>query len=150
MKKQSGITIIEFTLMSSFLMLIVLAIGSIGYFMFSMQAVSDAVRSAARMASVCQINDSDIKTYIANNSYISSIGTENIEIEYLDGGSNVLATPDSEDVRFVRARATGIDYRFVALLSFLGDSGVMTMPSFETTIPSESLGQVPNDTNTDC
>ncbi|MFM2590091.1 TadE/TadG family type IV pilus assembly protein [Vibrio sp. TBV020] len=150
MRKQAGITIIEFTLVSSFLMMIILAIASIGYFIFSMQSVSESVRAAARMASVCQLNDSDIKTFISNTSYISSLAVENIEIEYLDGSSNVLATPDSEDVRFVRARATGMDYRFVSILSFLGDSGVIAMPSFETTIPSESLGLVPNDTNTDC
>ncbi|WP_394125563.1 TadE/TadG family type IV pilus assembly protein [Vibrio hepatarius] len=150
MKKVKGITIIEFTVMSSFLMMIMLAIASIGYFMFSMQAVSESVRAAARMAAVCEINDTGIKTFVANTSYISSVGEANITIEYLDEGSNVLATPVAEDVRFVRARATDLNYRFVALLSFIGDSGVLPMPSFETTIPSESLGQVPNDTDTDC
>ena len=150
MKKEKGITIIEFTLMSSFLMLILLAIASIGYFMFSMQAVNESVRSAARMASVCQLNDADMATFIANNSYISSMAAENIEIAYLNEAGQVLATPDPEDVRFVRARAVNMDYRFVALLSFLGESGVISMPSFETTIPSESLGLVPNEANTDC
>lgn len=150
MKKEKGITIIEFTLMSSFLMLILLAIASIGYFMFSMQAVNESVRSAARMASVCQLNDADMATFIANNSYISSMAAENIEIAYLNGAGQVLVAPDAEDVRFVRARAVNMDYRFVALLSFLGESGVISMPSFETTIPSESLGLVPNEANTDC
>lgn len=150
MKNERGITIIEFTLMSSFLMLILLAIASIGYFMFSMQAVSESVRAAARMASVCQMHDADINTYISDNAYISSMAAENIEIEYLDASGTVLVAPDSEDVRFVRARAADMDYRFVALLSFIGDSGVIEMPSFETTIPSESLGMVPNASNTDC
>ncbi|EEX92445.1 hypothetical protein VIOR3934_17027 [Vibrio orientalis CIP 102891 = ATCC 33934] len=150
MRKVKGITIIEFTLMSSFLMMIMLAIASIGYFMFSMQAVSESVRTAARMASVCQLNDSGIKTYVVDNSYISSVTTSKIAIDYLDEASNVLASPNSEDVRFVRARAVDMNYRFVALLSFLGESGVIEMPSFETTIPSESLGLVPNDTDTDC
>lgn len=150
MKKVKGITVVEFTLMSSFLMMIMLAIASIGYFMFSMQAVSESVRTAARMASVCQLHDSGIKTYVADNSYISTLTTSKIVIEYLDEASNVLASPNSEDVRFVRARAVDMNYRFVALLSFLGESGVIAMPSFETTIPSESLGLVPNDTDTDC
>ncbi|MBW3698324.1 pilus assembly protein [Vibrio sp. T187] len=150
MKRLSGITIIEFTLMSSFMMLILLAIVSFGHFMYSMQGVNEAVRAAARMASVCQIGDVGIKNYISSNSYISAIENENIEIDYLDGSGSVLVGPSSEDVRFVRARAVDLDYQFITILNFLGDSGLITLPSFETTIPSESLGLVPNDVDTDC
>ena len=98
MKNERGMTIIEFTLMSSFLMLILLAIASIGYFMFSMQAVSESVRAAARMASVCQMHDADINTYISDNAHISTMAAENIEIEYLDASGTVLV-PD-QDARF--------------------------------------------------
>ncbi|MGF1755145.1 pilus assembly protein [Vibrio makurazakiensis] len=150
MKKTSGITIIEFTITSSFLMLVLLSIVSLGYFMYSMQAVNDAVRTAARMASVCQISDSGIKDYVSNNSYVSIIENENIEIDYLDESGTVLAAPSSEDVRFVRAKAVDLDFQFISLLSFLGDSGLIEFASFETVIPSESLGLVPDGTDTDC
>lgn len=150
MKKVKGITTVEFTIIASFLMLIMLTIFSVGYYMFAMQAVSESVRAAARMAAVCEVNDAGIKTYIANTSYVSMIDESKIKIEYLDENSNVLVAPNAEDVRFVRAQATDLSYQFTAILSFLGESGLISMPSFETTIPSESLGQVPDDTNTDC
>ncbi|MCW8334179.1 pilus assembly protein [Vibrio sp. SCSIO 43135] len=150
MKKMNGVTVVEFAMTSTFLMLVLLAVVSIGHFMYSMQAVNEAVRAAARMAAVCQVGDVAVKNYVASYSYISSIGSDNIEIEYLDGSSNVLVGPSPEDVRFVRARAVNLDYQFVALLTFLGENGLMALPSFETTIPSESLGLVPNDTDTNC
>lgn len=136
-----GITILEFTLTSSFLMLVLLSIISIGMFMFSMQAVNESVRTAARMAAVCEIHDSAIKTYVADNSLVSMVGVDEIIIEYLGEDSQVLPSPISvEDVWFVRASATGLSYQFISLLDFLGENGLITIPSFETTIPSESLG----------
>lgn len=150
MKKRSGMAIIEFTLMSSFLMLLLMSVLSVGYLVFSMQAVSESVRVAARLAAVCQIGDDGVATYVATNSHAASLLAENIQIEYLDVNSNVIATPDSEDVWFVRARATGINYHMMSILSFLGENGVMDLSGFEMTIPSESLGLVPNGANTDC
>lgn len=150
MRKQHGMAIIEFTLMASFLMLLLLSVLSVGYLLFSMQAVSESVRVAARLAAVCQIGDDGVANYVASTSHAISFLAENIEIEYLDVDSNVLATPNSEDVWFVRARATGINYQMMSILSFLGENGVMDLSGFEMTIPSESLGMVPNGANTDC
>lgn len=152
LKRQRGLAVIEFTIMASFFMLLIFAIISIGMFMFSLQAVSEATRTAARMAAVCQINDAGVHDYVVGNSFVSIIGVDNIEIEYLDENSAVLATPALEDVRFVRARAVGLNYQFVSILDFLGNNGLMTIPDFETTIPSESLGivTVTGESDTDC
>ena len=151
-KKVKGLAVIEFTIMSSFFLLLIFSILSIGMLMFSMQAVSEATRTAARMAAVCQIGDAGIKDYVSANSLVSMVGVENIEIEYLDENSSVLATPTISNVRFVRAKAVGLNYQLTALLNFLGTNGLITIPSFETTIPSESLGivTVPSESNTDC
>ncbi|MDN3685019.1 hypothetical protein QW180_21290 [Vibrio sinaloensis] len=86
-------------------MVLLMSVLSVGYLIFSMQAVSESVRVAARLAAVCQIGDDGVATYVANNSYAASLLAKNIEIEYLDADSNVLATPDSAEVWFVRARA---------------------------------------------
>lgn len=152
MKKVRGLAVLEFTLIASTLMLVLLAIFAIGHFVFTLQSVNESTRIAARMAAVCQIGDGDIGTFVADNSYMNSVSAANIEIEYLDENANILASPSSEDVRFVRARAVDLDYQFIAILNFLGENGLMTIPPFETTIPNESLGLVPisGESNTDC
>lgn len=152
LKKVQGIAIVEFTIISTFFLFLIFSILSVGMMMFSMQAVSEATRTAARMAAVCPIGDTGIKDYVADNSLVSMVGVDNIEIEYLDEDSNVLASPNIDDVRFVRARAVGLNYQLTSILDFLGTSGLMSIPSFETTIPSESLGVVslPSEADTDC
>ncbi|BBL92446.1 pilus biosynthesis protein TadE (plasmid) [Vibrio rotiferianus] len=151
-KQVKGLAVIEFTIMSSFFLLLIFSILSIGMLMFSMQAVSEATRTAARMAAVCQIGDAGVKDYVSTNSLVSMVGVDNIQIEYLDENSSVLATPTINNVRFVRARAVGLNYQLMSLLGFLGTNGLITIPSFETTIPSESLGivTVASESDTDC
>ncbi len=152
MKKVQGLAVIEFTIMASFFMLLIFSIISIGMFMFSMQAVNDATRTAARMAAVCQIGDTDVHSHVSTNSLVSFIGVDDIKIEYLDENAAVLATPNLADVRFVRASAVGLSYQLTSILNFLGTNGLMSIPSFETTIPSESLGVVTltGESDTDC
>ncbi|PMH41240.1 hypothetical protein BCU68_06055 [Vibrio sp. 10N.286.49.B3] len=138
-KQQQGLAIIEFTWASVVLFLLIFSIISIGYFMFVLQAVNESTRHAARLAAVCPISSSSsIATIAANNGLVS--GISGIEVEYLDVNGAVLASPSKNNVRFVRARAVGLNYQFISLLNFLGSSGLVSIPSFETTIPSESLG----------
>ncbi|MDE1314822.1 pilus assembly protein [Vibrio aestuarianus] len=146
-----GIAVIEFTLASSVLFVLLFSIISIGYLMFSLQAINDVTRKAARLAAVCQISQSQqIASSVAASSAIAGIDADSIEIEYLDQDGAVLASPTVQNVRFVRARVVNLTYQLLSLLEFLGESGLINIPSFETTIPSESLGIVPNGTNTNC
>ncbi|MDE1349235.1 pilus assembly protein [Vibrio aestuarianus] len=146
-----GIAVIEFTLASSVLFVLLFSIISIGYLMFSLQAINDVTRKAARLAAVCQISQSQqIASSVAASSVIAGIDADSIEIEYLDQDGVVLASPTAQNVRFVRARVVSLTYQLLSLLDFLGESGLIDIPSFETTIPSESLGIVPNGTNTNC
>ena len=52
LRKQQGITIVEFTLVASTLLLLVFAILELGYFTFNLQALNDLTRRAARIATV--------------------------------------------------------------------------------------------------
>lgn len=53
MRCQLGITIVEFTVVASSLLLLVFAILELGYFTFNLQALNDLTRRAARIATVC-------------------------------------------------------------------------------------------------
>lgn len=152
---QSGLAIVEFTVVSSALLLMLFGIISFGYYMFSLQMVNEITRKAARLASVCYVTDSaDINTLVIDSNAPSDFTTSHLVIEYLDESGGVV-TGDLEDedtftsIRFVRAKVENYDYQFISLFNYLGNNGLVSVPSFETTLPAESLGVVrPNKNNT--
>ncbi|ERB66226.1 hypothetical protein N779_05855 [Vibrio coralliilyticus OCN008] len=57
MKMQKGVTIIEFTLVSTTLLLIIFGVIEVGRYVYSLQVVNDMTRVAARLAVVCRVED---------------------------------------------------------------------------------------------
>ena len=81
---QSGLAIVEFTVVSSALLLMLFGIISFGYYMFSLQMVNEITRKAARLASVCYVTDSaDINTLVIDSNAPSDFTTSHLVIEYL-------------------------------------------------------------------
>lgn len=140
---QQGITIVEFTVVASTLLLLVFAILEIGYFTFNLQALNDLTRRAARIATVCQVDDGDVIRSLAMSEFVPKGFTNaNLAIDYLDSDGksvpNVLA--DDAPIRFVKAEVVDYNYGFSGILNFLGDNGVISVPAFETVLAAESLG----------
>ncbi|UUM30077.1 TadE/TadG family type IV pilus assembly protein [Vibrio japonicus] len=146
-RKQSGITIVEFTLLASVLLLILFAIIEIAIYAYSLQSMSDMSRRAARIAAVCVVNDSDIKTLALSEGAPDGFTADNLEIEYLDSAGSVLVDPVANHVsiHYVRARIVDFDYGFSGLLSFLGNNGLVPVAGFQTILPAESLGVLRSD-----
>lgn len=144
-RNQRGITVVEFTLVASSLLLLIFAILELGYFTFNMQALNDLTRRTARIATVCQVSDEDVARELALSEFIPNGFTkENLVIDYLDGSGQPLSKADAllknAPIHFVRAKVEGYNYGFSGILNFLGDNGVITVPSFETVLAVESLG----------
>ncbi|KQH86269.1 pilus assembly protein [Vibrio sp. Vb2880] len=142
-RMQRGMTLIEFTFLASVLLMILFAIMEIGMYAYSIQTINNITRKAARFATVCVVSDPDIPSLALNDGAPDGFTSANLVIEYLGAdGSKVTDPPTSyqADIYYVRARVTGYSYQFSGLLSFLGSSGVVSVPDFETTLPSESLG----------
>ncbi len=141
--RQKGVTVIEFSLVASTLILLVFAIIEIGYFTFSLQALNDLTRRAARIATVCQVSDGDIIKNLALSEYVpKNFTSENIEINYLsDTGGPVTDILDpNASIHYVSAKVVRYTYGFSGILNFLGENGVITVPNFETILAAESLG----------
>ncbi|MBD0787529.1 pilus assembly protein [Vibrio sp. Y2-5] len=143
LRNQYGITIVEFTLVASTLLLLVFAILELGYFTFNLQALNDLTRRAARIATVCQVDDGDVIKSLALSEFVPKGFTNaNLAIDYLDADGkpvpNILA--DDAPIRFVRAQVVEYNYGLSGILNFLGDNGVISVPAFETVLAAESLG----------
>ncbi|MCF7362983.1 pilus assembly protein CpaE [Vibrio diazotrophicus] len=143
LRNQQGITIVEFTLVASTLLLLVFAILELGYFTFNLQALNDLTRRAARIATVCQVDDGDVIRSLTMSEFVpKGFTNENLKIDYLDAEGvsvpNVLA--DDAPIHYVKAEVVDYNYGFSGILNFLGDNGVISVPAFETVLVRESLG----------
>ncbi|NIY91355.1 pilus assembly protein [Vibrio diazotrophicus] len=141
--KSKGITIVEFTIVSSTMLLIVFSILEMGVFVFNMQSLNDLTRRTARIATVCQVSDGDlIKSLALSEEVPDGFTTSNLKIEYLDADGSPVADTENNfsSISFVRASVVDFNYGFFGFLKFLGDNGVISIPQFETILASESLG----------
>ncbi|WP_428789030.1 TadE/TadG family type IV pilus assembly protein [Vibrio profundum] len=155
-KKQSGLSIIEFTLVSSALLVVILSVLEFGHYMYSMQVVSDMTRVAARLGVVCSVTDKgDIPGLAIVDNAPADFTAANLEVDYLDSNGGVVTGTLTDDdvfttIRYVRARVSNYDYQFTGMLSFMGDEGALTIQDYETILPIENLGVHADAGNTDC
>ena len=147
-RRIKGLAIIEFTLVSSLIFLLLFLILALGAYIFSLQMVSEATRKAARLATVCYVLDRDnIAGMVVNDIPLVGFTNANLEVAYLDAsGSEITSGYETEPgfgtIKFVRSRATGYGIQLISNLSFLGENGFLAAPAFETILPAESLGVV--------
>ncbi|WP_459682952.1 TadE/TadG family type IV pilus assembly protein [Vibrio comitans] len=156
-RRRNGLAVIEFTIVSTVLLILLFGIFELARFIFSMQMLNEVTRKAARIATVCYVKD---RTDIPDLTTITRVApvdfsSVNLIIEYLDASGTKIsdtdlakfdsgtATTDELDnifirIRYVRARIDGLNYSFSILSSIFGDS--IGTPAFETTLPAESLG----------
>ncbi|MBY7730628.1 pilus assembly protein [Vibrio splendidus] len=150
-----GLAIIEFSLVSSLIFLLLFLILALGAYIFSLQMVSEATRKAARLATVCSVLDRDnIAGMVVNDIPLVGFTNANLEVAYLDASGSEITSgyetnPGFGTIKFVRSRATGYGIQLISNLSFLGDNGFLAAPAFETILPAESLGVVRAEAGTD-
>ncbi|MFS1865893.1 TadE family protein [Vibrio breoganii] len=155
-KKQSGLAVVEFTIVATFFLVFLFAIFEFGRFLFSLQMLNEVTRKAARLASVCYIVDKqklgdldlgdiysrapiDLSNLTLSIDYLNDSGTEVTIATYTGEDQNFTVDDDEfENVRYVRARIEGFSYAFGALTQILGAN--TASPPFETILPRESLG----------
>ncbi|MFA0123536.1 pilus assembly protein, partial [Vibrio sp. 10N.261.48.A2] len=105
-------------------------------------------------ATVCYVADRDnIAGMVVADLPLVGFTAANLEVAYLDVSGNEITSgydtdPVFSSIKFVRARATGYGIQLIDNLSFLGTSGYLAAPSFETILPAESLGVVRADSET--
>ncbi len=144
MRTQRGTTTVEFAIIGTLLMILLLAIIEFGRAMFVMNTLTEATRRGVRVAVVCPVNDPAPArvAVFANGSgesrIIRGLGVDNIVIEYLNATGGVVGDPGVNfgDIRFVRTRIVNFTHDLIIPVAM----PTILMPPFAATLPRESLG----------
>jgi len=146
--RQSGLATVEFAIVGATFFLLLFGVIEFGRGLYVWNALNEATRRGARVAAVCPVNHSAIRNIAVfdtpggtgESPFVYGLTTNNIDVEYLDEGSNPIGDPVGNfgDIRYVRVSI--INFQHTLLIPFLGGDGTMTTPGFAATIPRESLG----------
>lgn len=148
-RRQQGVTTVEFAIIGVAMMLILFGVIEIGRAMFVLNALGESTRRAARIATVCPINDPAIAQVgmfnapgNTGNRIVGGLTEANFVTDYLDTNGSVLADPMTAfaQIQFVRTRI--VNFQHQMLIPFA--TYLFTTPDFATTLRRESLG-VPRD-----
>ena len=139
-----GVTTVEFAIVGLLLFVVTFAVIEFGRALFTMNALTEATRRGARMASVCPVGDpkpASVAVFDSGNgrsAVVSGLTTANIVVEYLDVNGATIASPSANFglIRYVRVRIVG----FSVSLVIPTINPTLQMSGFATTVPRESLG----------
>lgn len=130
--RQRGAVAVEFALIAMAFFTLLIGITAFGHWLWTLEAANDATRTAARIAVVCDINDSAIKAAIQRRVPHLNLSNAQIALEYLPNGCN------QGSCRTVRVSLSGATYSpWLAIAP-----GTFAIPPFTTSLPRESLESV--------
>lgn len=133
--RQGGAAAVEFALVSAFGGLLVALIGALelGHVLFYMNTANEATRLGARIAVVCDANDSTIKSRMA--TLLPVLQPDKISVTYLPGGCASSAESARNSCQSVTVAITGVQINTV--IPFVPIS--VAMPPFSTTLSREAM-----------
>jgi len=143
--RQTGLVTVEFALIGGVFFLVLFGIIEMGRFLFTWNVLDEVTRRAARLAAVCPLNQTEQvkQSAVFNSSILTSLTTENIDIQYLKVNFGAFDSDDDSvsDIRYVQSSI--MNYSYQMLIPGLPIDPFNTS-SFRTTLPSESLGITPD------
>ena len=133
--KQIGAAAIEFALIASIFFTILIGILEMGRVLFYMNSAAEATRFGARIAVVCNINASGIRSNMIKR--LSILTDQNINVDYVPAGCS------QASCRSISVGITGVT--LATFIPFVPDSvNSITLPSFSTSLPRESMDSTDN------
>ena len=133
--RQKGIYTVEFAIIGAVFFMILFGVIEVARALFVWNTITEATRRGARVAAVCPPNDPAVKKVAV---FGSADGTSTV-LEGLTIGHVQLGYGAGD-----RVSVSIQGYTHNLIIPFLPDSVThLTVPPFETTIPSESLGYIP-------
>jgi len=155
---QRGAETVEFAFVAVFYFTLLFGVFEFARALYTWNVLTEASRRGARMAAVCPyqspipvnvalFNSRNVST---NSSIVSGLKTSDITVRYLDSAGSavdIAAGGLASDIDFVEVR---INHQHQMLFSGLfglfvpGWTGALTSPTFQTTLPAESLGADPS------
>ena len=137
-RAQRGAAVVEFALVCGLLSTLVLGVIEMGRLLWTWNAAVEATRYGARLAVVCDMNDSHIKSRMIGR--LPTLGTANITVSYLNP-PNAVNTCTAVDCKAVMVSLTGFTYKAIIPYSPL----TLTMPAFATTLRKEYMSSASNE-----
>ena len=154
-KNQQGSFIVEFAIIAAVMFVILFAAIEMSRLVYIFNTADEATRRGARLAAVCEIGHADVPraTIFAasgtTSPILKNLTINNVLVQYLRGDGteiNAATTADFEDVRYVRVaigKAPADPFPISLNIPFF-DINIPSVAPFETTLPSESLGYIPD------
>ncbi|MBS0417238.1 MAG: pilus assembly protein [Proteobacteria bacterium] len=140
-RREMGLTTVEFAVVATALFIMLFAVIEFSRVMYSFAVLSEGTRRAARLATVCPLNDAGV-TATVNFSTLPGFSSGNVQVSYLDAAGTPTGT--YSDIVYVRVQITG--YSIPLSIPFVNPT--VTSPAFPVTLPRESLGVTPTATYT--
>ena len=137
-RRQCGAAAVEFALVCGLLSTLVLGVIEMGRLLWTWNAAVEATRYGARLAVVCDMNDSHIKTRMI--SRLPTLTTANIRVTYLNPPA-AANTCTPADCKAVQVALTGYSHR--AMIPFVPMT--LTLPAFATTLRKEYMNSAANE-----
>lgn len=131
--KQGGAAAVEFALVAIVFFILLLGIVEMGRVLFTWNAATEATRYGARVAAVCDINDSAIVNRMQR--IMPNLAAGNVGIAYLPDGCN------KSNCTYVRVSL--VDLQVTTHIPVV--SALLSVPPFATVIPRESLESTNSD-----
>ena len=135
---QRGVAAVEFALICGLLCTLLLGVMEMGRLLWTWNAAVEATRFGARLAVVCDKDDSHIKTRMI--SRLPSLQNSNITISYLNPPAAV-NTCTAATCKAVKVSLTG--YTHTTIIPFVPLT--LTLPPFGTTLRKEFMSSTSNE-----
>ncbi len=145
MRKMRGLYMVEFAIVGLLLMMLLFGCLEFGLATFSLAALNEGTRRAARLAAVCPLNDPKITSAVNFMGVYGFNPATNVLVSYLDANGATLTAPTLGTVIYVEVSVQN----YTIPLAIPGLSQSIKSPSFAVTLPAESLG-VSNAGSTAC
>ena len=135
---QQGLAAVEFAIVASLLFTLLFGVIEMGRLLWTWNAAVEATRLGARLAAVCDQNDSRIKTAMVGR--LPALAAGNIAITYLNppAADN---TCTSADCKAVKVSLQGL--RHPTFIPFVPLT--LTLPAFSTTLRKEFMSSSANE-----
>ncbi|KVV41466.1 pilus assembly protein TadG [Burkholderia territorii] len=124
---QRGATIVEFALIASILITLLIGIFEFGRVLFYWNTATEAIRLGARTAIVCDVNAAGVVKRV--KSLMPMLSDANVSVSYIPSGCDV------SSCSFVTVSITNVTVRTMIPIANVA----ITMPPFTTTLSRESL-----------
>ncbi|HDR9482228.1 pilus assembly protein TadG [Burkholderia aenigmatica] len=124
---QRGAALVEFGLIASVLIMLLIGIFEFGRVLFYWNTASEAVRLGARTAVVCDVNAAGVAKRVT--AMLPLLSSANVSVNYSPANCDVTSCS------FVTVSVTNVTVK--TMIPFVNVT--VTMPPFTTTLPRESL-----------